>query len=131
MKVLVPVDGSDCSLRALDFATEFARRFDADLDIVHFTDIRGEDTEELLNRVEETLEEAGIESDVSVSTDVRLGDFKSSSRVGKNILSTLKDDGYDHVVMGHHGDGRVEKFLLGSAAETVLKSCEIPVTTVP
>ncbi len=131
MKILVPVDGSDCSMRALDFGLEFARRYDADLSVVHFTDVRGEDTDRLQARVEEKLADSDIESDSSVAVDVHLASLKASDRIGKNIISVVEDDGYDHVVMGHHGTGRIGMVLLGSAAETVLESCEVPVTTVP
>jgi nucleotide-binding universal stress UspA family protein len=46
MAVLAPIDGSDCSVRGLEFAREFADRFDASLHVVHFSDaetvLRGE-----------------------------------------------------------------------------------------
>ncbi len=131
MKILVPVDGSDCSMRALDFAIEFAKRYDADIDIVHFTDVRGEDTKALMDRVEAELDETDIESDSTVAVDVHLASFKASNRIGKNIVSMVEEDGYDHVIMGHHGTGRVGTFILGSAAKTVVKSADVPVTTVP
>ncbi|SHK20731.1 MULTISPECIES: universal stress protein [Haladaptatus] len=131
MNVLVPVDGSDCSMRALDFGIEFANRYDADIDVVHFTDVKGEDTESLMNRVRSELEDADIESGTSVAVDVHLADFKASNRIGKNINEMVESEGYDHVVMGHHGTGRVGSFILGSAAKTVLESGDVPVTTVP
>jgi len=131
MKVLVPVDGSDCSMRALDFAIDFARRYDADLDIVHFTDVRGEDTDALMDRVKAELDETDIESDPTVAVDIHLARFKASNRIGRNIISMVEEDGCDHVIMGHHGTGRVGTFVLGSAAKTVVKSGDVPVTTVP
>jgi nucleotide-binding universal stress UspA family protein len=44
-------------------------------------------------------------------------------------MATEQD--FDHVVMGHHGSGAVERAILGSAAETVLRAEEFPVTVVP
>ncbi|MCO8246186.1 universal stress protein [Haladaptatus sp. AB643] len=131
MEILAPVDGSECSMRALDFAIEFARRYDADLSVVHFTDVRGEDTDRLQTRIDEKLADSGVESDTSVSVDVHLASLKVSDRIGKDIIAVVEDDDYDHVVMGHHGTGRIGAFLLGSAAKTVLESCDVPVTTVP
>ncbi len=66
-----------------------------------------------------------------MSVDVHLASLKASDRIGKNVISVVEDGEYDHVVMGHHGTGRIGTFLLGSAAKTVLESCDVPVTTVP
>lgn len=43
----------------------------------------------------------------------------------------VAEEGYDHVVMGHHGSGMVDRAMLGSAAETVVDAKEVPVTIVP
>ncbi|AZH25100.1 universal stress protein [Haloplanus aerogenes] len=131
MKVLVPVDGSKCSMRALGFGADFAKRFDATLDVVHFTDSPGSDTERLKGKVEEVLEAEGLQTETEVIGDVRLDNLKASDQVGKDILELVEDRDYDHVVMGHHGTGRIGKFLLGSAANTVSKSGKVPTTIVP
>jgi len=131
MKVLVPVDGSECSMRALGFAADFAKRFDATLDVVHFTDSPGADTQRLKGKVSEVLEAEGLEGETEVIGDVRLDNLKASDQVGKDILELVEERGYDHVVMGHHGTGRIGKLLLGSAANTVSKSGKVPTTIVP
>jgi nucleotide-binding universal stress UspA family protein len=131
MKVLVPVDGSECSMRALGFAADFANNFDATLDIVHFTDSPGSDTDRLREQVSNVLESEGLDTETEVIGDVRLSNLKASDQVGKDILDLVEDRGYDHVVMGHHGTGRIGKLLLGSAANTVSKSGEVPTTIVP
>lgn len=129
MTVLVPIDGSDCSFRALSFATEFADRFETDLHVVHVTDVQTEATEELLDRAGETLSEAGFDDDPEVVTDLRK--FRAADEVGEVICELVERDGYDHVVMGHHGTGLVGKAILGSATETVIDASEVPATIVP
>jgi nucleotide-binding universal stress UspA family protein len=131
MEILVPVDGSDCSMRALRFATEFGDCFDATLDIVHFTDSTGSDTERVQERVSEVLESEGVDTETEVIGDVRLGSLKASEKVGKDILELVEERGYDHVVMGHHGTGRIGTLLLGSAANTVSKAGRVSTTIVP
>ncbi|MFB6101600.1 MAG: universal stress protein [Haloplanus sp.] len=131
MEILVPVDGSDCSMRALGFAADLAEGLDATLDIVHFTDSSGGQTERLKERVSDTLAEKGMDAETEVIGDVRLGNLKASDQVGKDILELVDERGYDHVVMGHHGTGRIGKLLLGSAANTVAKSGEVPTTIIP
>lgn len=129
MKVLVPIDGSDCSTRAVEFAVEFARRFDATLDVVHVSDVETDATEEICDRAAEVIPDE-VECSVRVVTDVDL-DFRPAERVGRVILEFVESDGYDHVIMGHHGSGTLDRAILGSAAETVVRSEKVPVTVVP
>ncbi|MFB6093530.1 MAG: universal stress protein [Halanaeroarchaeum sp.] len=131
MAILVPVDGSECSMRALEFAIDLAEARDETIDVVHFTDYEGDASSELEERVGEVLADAGIDGGMEVVGDIRLSDFKASNRVGKDILELVADREYDHVVMGHHGTGYVESGLLGSAAETVVESTSVPVTVIP
>jgi len=130
MNVLAPIDGSGCSTRALRFAAEMSRNFDAPLHVVHFTDEETDATDAILDNAREILDEEGIQTEPELSTDVRL-EFRPAERVGKDILDLAEQRGYDHVVMGHHGSGTVERAIVGSAAETVLRSEKVSVTVVP
>ncbi len=130
MEVLVPIDGSECSFRALDFAIDFARRFEASLHVVHVSDSETDATDEILDRARERLAEAGVPDEPEVSTDVDLS-FRPAERVGKDILALVDERGYDHVVMGHHGSGAVDRMMLGSAAHTVVEEETVAVTIVP
>jgi len=130
VRVLVPIDGSETSERALRFAAEFSRRFEGTLHVVHVTDRETEATEQIVARAEEILEEEGVPGEPSVSLDFQLT-FRSANRVGDDIVDFVQEGDYDHVVMGHHGDGAVDRLILGSAAETVVRGCAVPVTVVP
>ena len=57
---------------------------------------------------------------------VRLAD-----RVGTEILELVAEEIHDHVVMGQHGSGRVERALLGSDTETTVRGETVPATVVP
>ncbi|MFB6073590.1 MAG: universal stress protein [Haloarculaceae archaeon] len=131
MNVLVPIDGSDCSFRALEFATEFAKRYDGRLHVVHITDHHGRETDAVLEDARDLLEEADVADDPEVVIDLGMSKPKYADRVGKDILERVENEGYDHVVMGHHGTGRIGRALLGSAAETVVRAAEVPSTVVP
>ena len=130
VRVLVPVDGSEVSERAIRFAAEFARRFEAELHVVHVTDAETEASDRIVERARDILEEEGVADEPSVSIDGSL-EFRSANRVGEDIVELATEEGYDHVVMGHHGEGTVDRLILGSAAETVLRAGEVPVTVVP
>ena len=130
MDVLVPLDGSDCSFRALAFAVDFADRYDATCHVVHVTDAETDATDTLLARAREELDD--LDSTAAVELDVvDTLEMRAAKEVGKEILRLVERRGYDHVVMGHHGGGAVERAMLGSAAETVVRGETVPVTVVP
>lgn len=131
MKVLVPVDGSECSFRALEFAAEFVTRYEGTLDVVHITDYQNEMSNEILTRAQQLLADAGIDEEPSVVTDTRMSKRKYADQVGKDILQLTEEGNYDHIVMGHHGTGRIGRAILGSAAETVVRAAEHPSTIIP
>jgi nucleotide-binding universal stress UspA family protein len=130
MDILAPVDGSDCSFRALEFAAGMARRYEADLHVVHFSDEETDATATIVERAKTVLDAQGVDAVPEVTTDVDL-EFRPADQVGEDILELVQEHGYDHVVMGHHGSGTIERAILGSAAETVMRSERVPVTIVP
>ena len=130
LRILVPIDGSETSERALRFAAEFARRFEGSLHVVHVSDRETDATEQLIERAREILSEEGVQGDPSISLDLELS-FRTANRVGEDVVEIATEGDYDHVVMGHHGEGTVDRLILGSAAETVLRAGEVPVTVVP
>jgi nucleotide-binding universal stress UspA family protein len=131
MNVLVPIDGSDTSERALRFAAGFARRYDGDVHAVHITDVDDDESDALVAEAERILAEEGIEDDPAVAIDVRVSQTRYAEKVGQDVLDMVEESDYDHVVMGHHEDGLVGKLVLGSAAKTVVEGTEVPVTVVP
>ncbi|MFD1565847.1 universal stress protein [Haloarchaeobius amylolyticus] len=136
-KILVPVDGSDHSRRALiTAATEFE---DTDIVVLHvidpfdaysvteeavwddsFMEQREEDAKELLEEYEDLAAEHGV----SVETQLAHG---SPSRA---ILGAVDDLGADHIVIGSRGRTGVGRMLLGSVAETVAERSPVSVTIV-
>lgn len=128
--LLAPIDGSDCSFRALEFATGMATQYDATLDVVHVTDAETSATEDLRARAHTLLDSSPVEATVEVVVDLDL-EFRPAEQVGETVLHLVTERGYDHVVMGHHGAEAFEKALIGSATETVVQADRVPVTIVP
>lgn len=125
MTFLVPIDGSECSFRALEFALDMGERFDTDVHVIHLTDAEDEDTAALVERASEYVDA----DDVEVLTDA--ASVRDYDEVGRAILELCEARGYDHVVMGRHGRGVIERAVLGSASETVVESDDVRVTVVP
>lgn len=129
MQILAPIDGTDCSDRAVTFAAELAARFEADLYVVHFSDAETDATDIILERARDAVDAAGIDSEPELS--ILEMDVSPGNEVGREILRLVDERGFDHVVMGHQGSGVIERAILGSAADTVVHDESVPVTIVP
>jgi nucleotide-binding universal stress UspA family protein len=54
-------------------------------------------------------------------------------KVGKpveQIVESARQGGFDLVIMGAHGHGKIEEALVGNVAAGVIRKCTIPVMTV-
>lgn len=131
MKILVPVDGSDCSLAALEYGIEVADAFDAALAVVHITDFEDDAAATVCRQADAVLAEHGVDVETEVDIHGNLAGRGVSAQVGEHILDLVTDRAIDHVVMGKHGGSRLEKLVLGSASSTVTTRAEVPVTVVP
>lgn len=130
-RVLVPIDGSDVGFRALSFAVELATAFDASLEVVHVTTANDAEAQSVLDRARRILDRTDLDTSLSISTNLDL-DFRPADRLGEDVLDLVAECNADHVVMGHEEPpGPVERVLLGSAAETVLRSERVRLTVVP
>lgn len=134
--LLVPTDGSPESAVALDPAAALATAFDAGLhalSVVATTplgvDIRSsvlfEDLEESAETALEKFEERARAAGVSpVETAIAHG------TPATEIVRYADDNDVDLVAMGTHGRGGIERYLLGSVTERVLRTSPVPVLTV-
>ena len=128
--VLAAIDGSDNSTRALAFATELAVKFGATLHAVHVSDAQTDATEAVLEEARETVADADVEAELEL-LEVSEMPVRSARGAAKELLNYAASEGIDHVVIGHHGAGRVERAMLGSASETTVRGATVPVTVVP
>ena len=131
--ILTPVDGSAPSEAAADHAIRLARDADATLSVVSVVDVEALsaaklDTEALLDGYEAEAErhvaavaDRARESGVDVETAVIRG---APSRA---ILDRAEAVDADLVVMGSHGRRGLERYLLGSTTERVLRLSPAPV----
>lgn len=121
--VLFPTDGSEHATRALAHAVDLAGRHDATLDVLHVNDgdAHDADGEAVVADARTTAADAGVE----VNTAVLEGDPHEV------IVDYLADRGVDAVVMATHGRRGLDRFLLGSVTEQLLRTVDVPVLVVP
>lgn len=138
--ILVPVDDSEMSCNALDYA--ISECDGAEIIALHVLDrkeihtpigieaptVDREDIVETYRQkarvVLEDAEETADEHDVEIETEMVEGD------VTKSILSYAAENDVDHIVIGSHGRTGAGRILLGSVAESVTRRSPVPVTVV-
>ena len=143
-RVLLPTDGSDAVTTAERTAVAFAAAFDATLDVVSVVDSTDLSTAagptgaegEAVRQVEKALEaRAGRATDAvaddAAAADVTVETSVEEGRVHERILARATETDADLIVVGTHGRGGVERFVLGSVAEKVVRLADRPVLVVP
>ena len=115
-KLLVAVDGSKLSNKAVDYAVELAKKFDAKLTLLHVE-------EKKLFNLERDLSQK-IGEKFLLDAERRIGDVEYEKKMiagtpWEIILDIAKDGDFDLVVMGSRGMSSVKRFLLGSVSAEV------------
>jgi nucleotide-binding universal stress UspA family protein len=148
-RILVAVDYSNASRSALEYATGFARKFGAELDVVHVWDRPGFVAEELTVRYHDGSSR-GFGELIREGAERELSDFLAAFHDGKTnptlavasyrvlsgepaatLLAELGQGSHDLVVLGTHGRTGLKRLLLGSVAEKLVRSAAVPVLVVP
>lgn len=136
--ILIPTDGSDAVLEAIDHGLDLAERHEATVHVLHVVDQRQflgapDDVQEELKANLLSEGEQAVENLVGRATEAGL-DVTSSVRIGiphTDILDYIEEAGIDAVVMGTHGrTGRDRLTNLGSVTERVIKGASVPVLVV-
>lgn len=136
--ILVPTDGSECANRAVNVGASMANEYDATLHLlsaVQFDDLGAEfgveqQVETLEKRANQIVAEAtDIAERASVGSVVGATDRRAS--VASAIRGYIGDNDVDLAVVGTHGRTGIERYLLGSVSEKVVRTAPIPVLTVP
>ena len=138
-RILVAVDGSDTSNKALLAALQLARDRNSKLRLVHAMDELGSVTgyrysaqlrEVVREEREQILHDAlAIAQAAGAQADTQLADA-AGRRLGEVIAEAAQAWDADLVVVGTHGRRGVGRVLLGSGAEGVLRMSNVPVLTV-
>lgn len=136
--ILVPVDGSTTSDRALQEAIRLGQQQSAQLELVHVVeDIRLLDSDSYINYAEmqETLRSSGKKTLAHAQMVVQLAGMGAEINLleahGKRIASVIVEEAErwpaDLIVIGTHGRSGFSRVLFGSVAEGVVRTAHIPV----
>jgi nucleotide-binding universal stress UspA family protein len=136
-RILVPVDFSDCSLDALEYAAVVAQQAKASVELLHVLEPlsygldftlghageREQKRERLTKRLQD-LSAALTAAGIAVTSHVRGGLPPDS------ILDDARTRPTDLIVMGTHGRRGLSRVMSGSVTEAVLRRARCPVLTV-
>jgi nucleotide-binding universal stress UspA family protein len=138
-RILVPVDGSETSTKALVTALQLARESGGRVRVVHSLDelayVSGYDYGADIMRI--AREQAGkvlqdamdVAKSSGVPTDSRLAEVPGR-RLGDVVAGEAQSWEADLIVVGTHGRRGVGRVLLGSGAEQVVRVAPVPVLSV-
>lgn len=139
-RILVPIDFSDHSRKALRYAIPFAEQFGATVDLVYVVEptVYPADfsfgqvgfpaiEDELRKRGAEELDEL-VEKEIGKRVKAR-----RAVRTGKafyEILLYAREEKIDLIIIATHGHTGIEHVLFGSTAEKVVRKAPCPVLVV-
>jgi nucleotide-binding universal stress UspA family protein len=134
-KMLVPIDGSPCSIAALSYAVTLAEDLGAAIEVLHVDGADRFEVGSTASAAESAQEQSqrAMEEAIAGARD-RLGErLERRTEQGepvRKILELAAAEKVDLIVMGTHGRvGRLYS-LAGSVAEAVVRSSPCPVVTV-
>lgn len=135
-RILVPTDGSSVSIKALHHAIDLAEFHGSDIHVLHAVNpvthapagetstlntVATDNGEEVIDRVREILEETDFDQ------------FTVDQTVGspsKEIREYAEGNDVDLIVMGTNGRSGIDRVLMGSVTESVVRHSKIPVQTI-
>ena len=138
LNILVAVDGSPSSRRALDHAVDLARALNAKLTLItvappisHYVPLAGVSGETMRSELDRWAKGILDEAAVAVPDDVIVHRVQPTGHPGPKILEELERGRYDLVVLGSRGRGRAQEGLLGSVNSYLHFHARVPLLSVP
>jgi len=137
-KIVVAVDGSDDSDKAFHKAVAMANRHDATLVLTHVVDTRtyatiAEYDKVIVNRAKEFGQEI-LDKYEQIAKDANIEDLKILMKEGrpKSVITReiAPEEDADLIIVGATGLNAVERFLIGSVSESIIRNAKCDVLVV-
>lgn len=140
-KILVPIDGSEPSMRALDHAVDLAKTHNSRIDMISVIDelkfpfgaqfrLWAQESHERLTRTileslnKEMIRVKDANPELKVDATIHNGDPADT------ILKISNEGGYNLIVIGKRGVNIIEEMVMGSVTRKVVKEAKVTVTVV-
>ena len=151
-KILVPLDGSEHSLRALEIAIQLGKTFGGKITLIHVYSVTVRPiimpepttltppgvpvmTPAEVSRVVEATRKAGArvldDGEYKVKAEnVQVETVLVEGQVVQEITRRAKEGEFDIIVMGARGISKIREMLLGSVSDGVIRQAPCPVLVV-
>jgi len=148
-KILVPLDGSEHSLRALEIAVQTAKRFDGKITLLHVysvgvrpivmpepTTLTPPSVPIMAPADFSKVVEAARKAGTTILTDgenkvkaerIQVGTLLKEGHTVQEILKAARGSEFDLIVMGARGISKIREILLGSVSDGVIRNAPCPV----
>jgi len=151
-KILVPLDGSEHSLKALTTAIQIAKKFGGKITLIHVYSVAVRPvimpepttltppmipvmTPAEVSKVAEAARRAGGSILADGEQRVKAGEVQVETMLKEGhtvqeIIKTAEEGKFDLIVMGARGISRIREILLGSVSDGVTRNSPCPVLVV-
>lgn len=148
-KILVPLDGSEHSLRALQIAVQIAKRFNGKITLIHAYSVGVRPivmaepatlspqtipimAPEDFSKVVEATRKMGTtilaDGEGKVKAEgVPVETLLKEGHSVQEILRTARDGNFDLIVMGARGISKIREVFLGSVSDGIIRNAPCPV----
>jgi len=136
--ILVPTDGSKGTNDAVSHALDIADKYDATVHALYVVNTSAYSTlpaDSNWESITAALEEEGEQATGEIAARMDETDVETVTNVKegvphKTIMEYANEEEVDMIVMGTHGKTGLDRLLLGSVTEKIVRTSEIPVLTV-
>jgi len=126
--ILVAVDGSQASDRAIERAVDEAKAWNARLHAIYvvetglFTSMPSDNTIEILYRVLENEGNAVLEKakKIAAKSGVTLVPHMKQGHAGTEIIALAQQEKVDLIIAGSHGKSQTDRLLIGSVSSYII-----------
>jgi nucleotide-binding universal stress UspA family protein len=135
-KILVPLDGSESSLHALEKAVQIAKKFDGRITLINIYSLSSfnvtpaqvfayvleirKSGESILAEGEKKVKAEGLQAET----------FLREGHIAEEILKMAREGNFDLIVMGARGLSKLKELFLGSVSHGVTMHAPCPVLIV-
>ena len=139
-RILVPIDFSENSKKALRYAQPFAEQFGAEIILLHvvrpmmrpegYMIVPGAQESRRVTRMDEREARLGGFRHHEIGDGIKGGTIVQMGEPSREIINVAKARKVDLIVIATHGYTGVKHILLGSTAERVVRQAPCPVLVV-
>jgi len=135
-KILVPLDGSEHSIKALEIAVQIALKFDGQITLIHVCSIGNLEAyprpiDEFIQAIRKNGTKILADGEKKVKAEgITAEKLLKEGHPVEEIIKSCKDDEFDLIVIGARGLSKIKEILLGSVSDGVTRHAHCPVVVV-